>query len=171
MEIEASELGLGDGAQFGVAIAGLGDLDSDGVNDMAVSSLQKEGEIHIIQLTTTGGIEAFVSLNGSSVNASMTVGAKFGAAVATVGDWDSNGVNDVVVSAPGWDSGTLYFLFMEVSLDKQVLWQSTTNPIKITARDVDESLVGMDFGASVVSGAPASHPPARRSPSRSSRGR
>ena len=27
---------------------------------------------------------------------------------------DSNGVNDLVVSAPGWDSGTLFFMFMEV---------------------------------------------------------
>ena len=43
MEIEASELGLGDHAQFGVAIAGLGDLDSDGVNDMAVRAFVRYG--------------------------------------------------------------------------------------------------------------------------------
>lgn len=150
VEIEASELGLGDHAQFGVAIAGLGDLDSDGVNDMAVSSLQREGEVHILQLTTAGAIDNFVTLNGTQVNASMAEGARFGAAVATVGDWDSNGVNDLVVSAPGFDSGTLFFLFMEVSLTQQVLWQSATSLVTVSAREVDESLVDMDFGASVA---------------------
>ena len=46
-------------------------------------------------------IDKYTSINGSSIHPDMSTGADFGAAVATIGDWDNNGVNDLIVSAPG----------------------------------------------------------------------
>ena len=113
---------------FGRSVANIGDLDGDGVNDLAVGADKdnaggaNRGTIHIIHMNTDGSVDSTVEINNETTNGpSMKDQDFFGFAVANIGDLDGNGINDLAVGAYGDDggagvgnnSGAVHLIFLE----------------------------------------------------------
>ena len=116
---------LDDSDEFGCAVAGLGDLDGDGVRDMAVGAIGDDdggtdrGAVWVLFLDTDGTVKSHQKISSTSggLGAGLADGDKFGTALAPAGDLDGNGVDDLIVGAPGADGGgtdrgAVWILFM-----------------------------------------------------------
>ena len=91
---------LGSGDQFGKSVSGLGDVDGDGVEDLAVGAA-RAGDVYILLLNTDGTVKSDHRISNSS--------GDFGYAVAPVGDYDGNGVVDIAIG-DGKGDAFVYFL-------------------------------------------------------------
>jgi len=142
---------------FGRAIANLGDLDGDGVQDIAVGtpndddSGSNRGAIHIMFMNADGSVDSTVEINDSTTNGpSLANGDEFGMAIANLGDLDGDGVQDIAVGATrddgsGTDRGAIHIMFMNAdgSVDSTVeINDSTTNGPTLTDSD--------QFGSSIT---------------------
>jgi hypothetical protein len=87
------------GALFGTAVAGLGDVNGDGVGELAVSAL---GQAKVF-LHSGADLSVIRTLADPDGLADM----RFGLAVAAVGDQNGDGVEDVAVGSPGEDMTVL----------------------------------------------------------------
>ncbi len=99
------------GSRFGAALANLGDLDGDGLPELAVGA-PGEGAVYILFLQSDGAVRDFHKFGPGGTT-------EFGGSCAAVGDLDGNGVTDLIVGAPfddtgtiGTDSGALHVFFL-----------------------------------------------------------
>jgi len=111
---------------FGTGVAGLGDLDGDGVPDMAVGAQgdengdYSEGAVYVLMMNSDGTVKSQVKISdglGGLAADSLDAGDNFGSAVATIGDLDGDGVADIAVGArfdqtTGVNEGAVYVLLM-----------------------------------------------------------
>jgi hypothetical protein len=94
------------GAQFGVAVAGAGDVNGDGLSDVIVganrwdSTIVDEGRAWLYLGTSTG----LTAAPAWTADPTDQTGAWFGVAVAGAGDVNGDGFSDVVVGARYWSS-------------------------------------------------------------------
>ncbi|MDG2148640.1 MAG: FG-GAP-like repeat-containing protein [Planctomycetota bacterium] len=113
--INATPSGLGFSDGFGCSIANMGDMNGDGITDVAVgadrasatSSTQAEGLVYFLYLSASGQVILFDSIGNAGLQGGLAPGDRFGAAVANIRDVDNNGVNDIAVGATGDDLGFL----------------------------------------------------------------
>ncbi|MEZ4721143.1 MAG: LamG-like jellyroll fold domain-containing protein [Flavobacteriales bacterium] len=110
---------------FGRCIADIGDINGDGVNDLAVGAGWSNdggtdrGSLWILFLDSTGNVSAKqkISSSSGSFNGSLSNGDLFGTSVIGVPDLNNDGVRDIVVGAPssdnaGTDDGSIWILFL-----------------------------------------------------------
>lgn len=115
--------------QFGTGMAALGDMDGDGVPDLAVGSIggddgvNNSGEIYLLFLNDDGTVKSQVKISNTSGNLSPGIGNaldegyQFGNDIANMGDMDGNGTIDLAVGAyladdGGQNRGAVLILFL-----------------------------------------------------------
>jgi Notch-like protein len=92
---------------FGTAVASLGDVDGDGVIDIAVgASLTDDGDgvagaLYICFLNSNGTVKSEQKINNmeGGLNSILSGGGRFGISVASLGYFDDDTVTDIVVGA------------------------------------------------------------------------
>jgi hypothetical protein len=113
---------------FGYSIAALGDLNSDGVTDLAVGASNDDdggssaGAVYVFFLGTDGTVSSAqkLSMLYGNFNSFYTLAAddRFGLTILPLGDVDSDGVADLAVGAGldddgGSIAGAAYILFLK----------------------------------------------------------
>ncbi|MFI0378257.1 MAG: integrin alpha, partial [Candidatus Thiodiazotropha sp.] len=117
---------LSDNDRFGGALANLGDINSDGTDDLAVGAKQSDdggaerGAVWVLFLEVDGEVisSSKISDTEGGFDGDLDSGDQFGAAVAQLGDLDGDDNNDLAVGASldddgGTDKGALWVLFMD----------------------------------------------------------
>ena len=119
--------GLGNDDSFGSSLALLGDLDGDGIDELAVGATQDtlfgstgEGAAWILFLRSDGTVRAKQEISEGVGGFSGPLGSEdwFGSSVAGPGDLNGDGVPDLLVGArndddAGIDAGAVYALFLQ----------------------------------------------------------
>lgn len=133
---------------YGFSVDSMGDLNGDGVIDLAVGAPgddtggTNQGAVYIHFMNTDGSIDSTIKLSGSTTNgATLENNATYGASVASIGDLDGNGVNDLAagIDEDGTFHGAMFIHFMhkvitattenKFSEDKRCPW---IKPMEIT---------------------------------------
>jgi hypothetical protein len=116
---------LDNGDEFGLGLASLGDLDSDGVVDLAVGARLDDdggndrGAVWILFLNSDGTVKGHqkISSTEGGFTGTLLSGHRFGVSVATLGDLDTDGVVDIAVGqyfsdGGGVHRGAVWILFL-----------------------------------------------------------
>ncbi len=97
---------------FGISIANIGDLNSDGILDIAVGASgdstggTSRGVIHVMLMNSNGTVSRTIEINGLTANGpDLSSYDYFGISIANIGDLNSDGVLDIAVGASGDDTG------------------------------------------------------------------
>ena len=110
---------------FGHSVASLGDLDGDGVGDLAVGALSDDdgggghGAVWVLFLNPNGTVKSHQKISDTEGGFTGTLrnGDTFGVSAAALGDLDGDGVGDLAVGANrdddgGIDRGAVWVLFL-----------------------------------------------------------
>ncbi|OVE80808.1 hypothetical protein BVY03_05420, partial [bacterium K02(2017)] len=113
---------------FPGSVTSIGDLDGDGVTDLAAGAYSDDdgganiGAVYILFMESTGTVASFQKISDSEGNFNSVVSAQeqFGSSVANVGDLDGDGINDLAVGARtdsdgGSGNGAVYILFLNTT--------------------------------------------------------
>ncbi len=116
---------LRDGDQFGCSLAPLGDLDGDGIPDLAVGARMDDdggpgrGAVWVLFLNRDGTVKTHrkISATRGGLDAALDDGDRFGESMAAIGDFNGDGVTDLVVGAEddddgGANRGAVWLLFL-----------------------------------------------------------
>ena len=111
---------------FGFAVAGLDDLDGDGVEDLAVGAANDDdggtsrGAVWILFLRVDGTVRSHQKISDTEggFTGILDDSDGFGQAAASLGDLDGDGVSDLAVGADGDDGGgssrgAVWILFLD----------------------------------------------------------
>ena len=123
---------LDDNDNFGVSVASLGDLDGDGVPDLAVGAYADDdgctddppicnrGAVWVLFLNADGTVKSHQKISDTQGNFTGILDNVdlFGSAVASLGDLDGDGVGDLAVGAyldddGGTRRGAVWVLFLD----------------------------------------------------------
>ncbi len=116
---------------FGSSVTTLGDVDADGVADLAVgaegddSFAQEGGAVYLLFMKTDGTVREHRKLTGADLpSGAVADGGNLGSAVAPIDDLNGDGVRDMIVGAKGDDdtssgvgesSGAVWVLFLDTA--------------------------------------------------------
>jgi len=116
---------LGVNDQFGYSVAGIGDLDNDGVEDIAVGAFRDDdgnidrGAVWILFLGTDGKVDGFQKISDTEGDFTGILDNSdwFGYSVGNIGDLDDDGITDIAVGAKrdddgSTDRGAVWILFL-----------------------------------------------------------
>ena len=118
---------LDDDDLFGTSVASLGDLDGDGVGDIAVGAIEilsgGPGAVWVLFLNADGTVKSHrkISFAEGGFTGTLNNGDAFGSTAASLGDLDGDGVGDLAVGAAfdddgggrSFDRGAVWILFLD----------------------------------------------------------
>ncbi len=117
---------LQDGDFFGSSIAGIGDLDADGFEDIAVGAIGDDdggtdrGAVWVLFMNIDGSVrfEQKISETNGNFNGGLTDNDHFGSSVTGIGDYNGDGIIDIAAGAEqdndgGSDRGAIWIMIME----------------------------------------------------------
>lgn len=128
---------IGDGAEFGGAVSNLGDYNNDGINELGVGAKFSDdggierGAFWVIFLETNGEVRSSSKISDlhGNFNGTLADGDQFATDLVSIGDLDSDGIDDIAVTASGDNGngthrGAVWILFMApvetgVRIDKE----------------------------------------------------
>jgi len=98
---------------FGSSVAGIGDLDDDGIEDIAVGAQFDDdgggnrGAVWILFMGTDGKVDSFQKISDTEGDFTGVLDNEdlFGNSVAGIGDLNDDGIEDIAVGAIGDDDG------------------------------------------------------------------
>ncbi len=100
---------------FGRSIANIGDLNGDGVLDIAVGAYYDDadgfnkGAIHVMLMNSNGTVSSTIEINDLTEHGPELISLDyFGYSIANIGDLNKDGTLDIAVGAPGDDAGGDY---------------------------------------------------------------
>ena len=112
--------------QFGISSCGIGDINNDGVGDLAVGAYLDDdggtdrGAVWVLLMNTNGTVSSHQKISDPffGQNYELIDSDKFGRSVANIGDIDNDGVNDLIVGAhnddhAGTSSGAAYIITLQ----------------------------------------------------------
>ena len=129
---------LSDSDRFGGSVENIGDLDGDGVNDLAVGAKNDDdagtdrGAVHILFMNADGSVKSTVEIDDDTANGPvLSNGDRFSMSIANMGDLDGNGVIDLAIGATldsdaGSKRGAVHILFMHETTQPTVTITSST---------------------------------------------
>ncbi len=160
---------FGRAGRFGQAVSAIGDVNRDGVNDLAVGgprspdeiSTSTFGDVWILFLNRDGNLNSYVRINEDTTPSIMLniidfgdLSENFGAGIAPLGDLNGDGIVDIAAGAPlddtisgleGADRGTVHVLFSTtpepVSFSIPVVLTNATATVEIT--DEEDSVLSI----------------------------
>jgi hypothetical protein len=153
--------GLAGGVRFGNAVAALGDLDNDGVSDLAVGAHWDDdggidrGAVWILFMNSNGTVKAYQKISAfhGRFRGVLDDGDAFGFSVSALGDLDGDGLSELAVGAVGDDDGgdafgnrgAVWILFLRSD-------GTVKSHIKISMTEGFSGVIGNgdSFGSSVV---------------------
>ncbi|MCP4964672.1 MAG: hypothetical protein GY926_05510, partial [bacterium] len=150
---------LDDGDRFGMSVAGIGDLNGDGIADIAVGAYQDDdgssgrGAVYVLFLNADGTVKAEQKISSTSGGLAGPLGSYdyFGESVAGIGDVDGDGIVDIAVGANGDDDGgsargAVYVLFLNVNgtVKAEQRISSTTGGLTGPLDDADQFGISVD---------------------------
>jgi len=145
---------LANGDTFGASVAGIGDLDRDGIPDIAVGAANDvtggsaRGAVYIILMNADGTPKSTSKIASGTANGPTLVDlSTFGNSVAGIGDIDGDGILDIAAGAVNEDTarGVVYIILMNANGTPKLttkIASGTTNFVTLATFDL--------FGASVV---------------------
>ena len=117
---------LATGDVFGYSLCDIGDLDNDGVSDIAVGAMHdgdggfQRGAVWILFLNSDGTTKSFQKISNTQGNFAglLSDSDKFGGSICNLGDLNGDNINDIAVSAHldddgGGARGAVWILFLD----------------------------------------------------------
>ena len=106
---------LASGDYFGHAVAAIGDLDGDGITDLAVGADKDDtggynrGAVYVLFLNANGTVKSSQKIvHNTGGGPALATSDRFGSSIAALGDLDGDGIADLAVGAVGDDTGGSY---------------------------------------------------------------
>jgi PKD repeat protein len=138
---------------FGRALTGIGDLDADGVPDLAVGANEDDtgntnaGAVYVLRLNRDGTVKGqhkITALSGDALDFVPARRSEFGASLAGMGDMDGDGIPDLAIGARFSNSVQTCFLrrdgtvraSLNVTYGRNGFTDSATSPVDLLGMSI-----------------------------------